>query len=289
MKIVKILGGLGNQMFQYALFLSLKERFSHEQVMIDTSCFRNYPLHNGFEVDRIFAQKAPVASWRNILKVAYPYPNYRFWKIGKYILPKRKTMCVERKNFSFDAAVLTRKGDCYYDGYWQHEEYFCDMKETIWEAFSFPEPVDGRNKEIGALLQASDSVSLHVRRGDYVNHPLFRGICDLDYYKRAIHYMEERVNPQLYCVFSNDMAWCESHLRALLPGKEVVYVDWNKGAESYVDMRLMSLCQHNIIANSSFSWWGAWLNRNPQKVVGAPERWMNSPIEDPVSDKWIKL
>ena len=121
MKIVKILGGLGNQMFQYALFLSLKERFSHEQVMIDTSCFRNYPLHNGFEVDRIFAQKAPVASWRNILKVAYPYPNYRFWKIGKYILPKRKTMCVERKNFSFDAAVLTRKGDCYYDGYWQLE------------------------------------------------------------------------------------------------------------------------------------------------------------------------
>lgn len=209
MKIVKILGGLGNQMFQYALFLSLKERFPHEQVMIDTSCFRNYPLHNGFEVDRIFAQKAPVASWRNILKVAYPYPNYRFWKIGKYILPKRKTMCVERKNFSFDAAVLTRKGDCYYDGYWQHEEYFCDMKETIWEAFSFPEPVDGRNKEIGALLQASDSASLHVRRGDYVNHPLFRGICDLDYYKRAIHYMEERVNPQLYCVFSNDMAWCD--------------------------------------------------------------------------------
>lgn len=151
-------------------------------------------------------------------------------------------MCVERK-LLLCAAVLTRKGDCYYDGYWQHEEYFCDMKETIWEAFSFPEPVDGRNKEIGALLQASDSASLHVRRGDYVNHPLFRGICDLDYYKRAIHYMEERVNPQLYCVFSNDMAWCESHLRALLPGKEVVYVDWNKGAESYVDMRLMSLCQ----------------------------------------------
>ena len=101
--------------------------------------------------------------------------------------------------------------------------------------------------------------------------------------------MEERVNPQLYCVFSNDMAWCEIHLPALLPGKEVVYAGWNKGAESYMDMWLMSLCRHNIIANSSFSWWGAWLNRNPKKVVIAPERWMNSPIEDPVSDKWIKL
>ena len=108
MKIVKILGGLGNQMFQYALSLSLREQFPHEQVMIDTSCFRNYPLHNGFEIDRIFAQKALVASWKDILKVAYPYPNYRFWQIGKYILPKRKTMCVERKDFSFDAAALTR-------------------------------------------------------------------------------------------------------------------------------------------------------------------------------------
>ena len=77
MKIVKILGGLGNQMFQYALSLSLREQFPHEQVMIDTSCFRNYPLHNGFEIDRIFAQKALVASWKDILKVAYPYPNYR--------------------------------------------------------------------------------------------------------------------------------------------------------------------------------------------------------------------
>ena len=84
-------------------------------------------------------------------------------------------MCVERKDFSFDAAALTRKGNCYYDGYWQHEEYFCDVKETIWEAFSFPEPADGQNKEIIALLRASESVSLHVRRGDYVNHPLFRG------------------------------------------------------------------------------------------------------------------
>lgn len=82
-------------------------------------------------------------------------------------------MCVERKDFSFDAAALTRKGNCYYDGYWQHEEYFCDVKETIWEAFSFPEPADGQNKEIIALLRASESVSLHVRRGDYVNHPLF--------------------------------------------------------------------------------------------------------------------
>lgn len=289
MKIVKILGGLGNQMFQYALYLSLKEQFPHEQVKIDISCFKSYPLHNGFEINRVFAQNAPVASFKDILKVAYPYPNYRFWQVGKYILPTRKTMCVERKDFTFDATALIRQGNCYYDGYWQHEEYFCFVKETIWEAFSFPEMTDRRNTEIMQRLQTTNSVSLHIRRGDYINHPFFRGICDLDYYKRAICYMEERVAPQLYCIFSNDIDWCENNLHELLSGKEVIYVDWNNGMESYVDMQLMSLCQHNIIANSSFSWWGAWLNRNPRKIVVSPQKWMNIKAESPIPKSWIKL
>lgn len=289
MKIVKILGGLGNQMFQYALFLSLKERFPHEQVMIDTSCFRNYPLHNGFEINRIFSQNAPVASWRDILKVAYPYPNYRFWQIGKYILPKRKTMYVERKDSSYDATILLQSGNRYYDGYWQHEEYFEDVRESIYKVFSFPAVTDCRNKKIVERIRAVNSVSLHIRRGDYANHPLFRGICDLNYYEQAIGYLEENVQPQLYCIFSNDIQWCERHLSDLLMGKDVVYVDWNKGAQSFVDMQLMSLCKHNIIANSSFSWWGAWLNRHPRKVVVSPKKWMNVELDDPIPSSWIKL
>ena len=289
MKIVKILGGLGNQIFQYALYLSLKERFPNEQVMIDTSCFRAYPLHNGFEIDRIFAQHPSVASWKDIIKVAYPYPNYRFWQVGKYILPKRKTMCMERRNLALDMTILTHKGDCYYDGYWQHEEYFSAVKESIWKVFSFQKMTNKRNVEIAERLRMSNSISLHIRRGDYINHPLFRGICDLDYYKRAICCMEEYVHPQLYCIFSNDIQWCKSNLRDLLPCKEVVYVDWNKGSESYLDMQLMSLCNHNIIANSSFSWWGAWLNRHPQRLVISPRKWTNAKIEDPIPQSWIRL
>lgn len=289
MKIVKILGGLGNQMFQYALYLSLKEQFPDEQVMIDTSCFTAYPLHNGFEVGKIFTLTPAIASWKDILKVAYPYPNYRFWQIGKYILPKRKTMCVERKNLALETSVLMRKGNCYYDGYWQHEEYFSAVKESIWEAYSFPQMTNEWNRKITEQLQIFNSVSLHIRRGDYINHPLFKGICDLDYYKRAICYMEEHVHPQLYCIFSNDIQWCKNNLHDLFLGKEVVYVSWNKGAESYVDMQLMSLCKHNIIANSSFSWWGAWLNRYPGKVVVSPQKWTNVDIEDPIPQNWIKL
>lgn len=289
MKIVHVIGGLGNQMFQYALFLSLKEQFPDEEVKIDISCFRNYPLHNGFEIDKIFAQNPPVASWKDMLKLAYPYPNYRFWQIGKYILPQRKTMCIERKDLALDTNILKRTGDCYYDGYWQHEEYFNKIKESIWKAYSFPEMINERNKELAEQLQISNSVSLHIRRGDYINHPLFKGICDLDYYKRAIHYMEEHIHPRLYCIFSNDMQWCENNLHDLFPNKEVVYVDWNKGKVSYVDMQLMSLCRHNIIANSSFSWWGAWLNRHLGKVVISPHKWTNAEMEDPIPPSWVKL
>lgn len=289
MKIVKIVGGLGNQMFQYALYLSLKEQFPNEQVMIDTSCFKAYSLHNGFEIDRVFALDTPVASWRDILKVAYPYPNYRFWQVGKYLLPKRKTMCVERKDFSYDTTVLTQGGDRYYDGYWQHEEYFYEARESIHKSFSFPAMTDNRNKEIMTRLRATNSVALHIRRGDYINHPLYRGICDLNYYKRAIGYLEKNVEPQLYCIFSNDIEWCESNLYDLLLGKEVLYVDCNKGMQSFVDMQLMSLCMHNVIANSSFSWWGAWLNRNPRKVVVSPKKWLNVESEDPIPDSWIRI
>lgn len=101
--------------------------------------------------------------------------------------------------------------------------------------------------------------------------------------------MENTVNPQLYCIFSNDIDWCESNLGDLLSGKEVIYVDWNKGADSYVDMQLMGMCRHNIIANSSFSWWGAWLNRNPQKVVVSPNKWLNIESESPIPRSWIKV
>lgn len=289
MKIVKILGGLGNQMFQYALFLSLKELFPNERVMIDISCFKGYTLHNGFEIDRIFAQKPTIASWKDILKVAYPYQNYRLWQIYKHVLPKRKTMCIEQKKLSLDTSILLHKGDCYYDGYWQHEEYFYTIKESIRNAFSFPEITNERNKETTIRIQMSNSVSLHVRRGDYINHKLYRGICDIEYYKRAIQYIEKHVQPQLYCIFSNDTEWCKNSLHELFWGKEVIYVDWNRGADSFIDMQLMSLCSHNIIANSSFSWWGAWLNQHPDKIVISPTKWINAEVEDPIPKRWIKL
>lgn len=290
MKIVKILGGLGNQMFQYALYLALKKQFPNERVAIDISCFNGYPLHNGFEIDNIFSLNSDIATWKEVAKLAYPYPNYRCWQIGKHLLPKRKTMCIEKNSLMFDDTVLSQPGDRYYDGYWQHEKYFSFAKEQIYSAFIFPPPEDVRNRELMAHVTTSNSVAVHIRRGDYVNHPYFKGICDVDYYKRAIAYMEEFINPELYCVFSNDIAWCKDELGDSLPKNNTIYVNWNNGHKSYIDMQIMSNCKHIIIANSSFSWWGAWLNQNKHKVVVAPSKWNNiKQAKYPVPASWIKI
>lgn len=290
MKIVKILGGLGNQMFQYALYMALKQKYPNEEVMIDVSCFRGYPLHNGFELDDIFLLNSPKATWKDIIKVSYPYPNYRCWQIGKYIMPKRRTMCIEQKNFALNLNIFSLSGDFYFDGYWQHEEYFNFIRDKICKAFTFTPLTDEANKKVLHRILLTNSVSIHIRRGDYINHPFFRGICDLDYYKRAITYLKEKVNPQLYCIFSNDIEWCKRNLSTYLLNDSVLYVNWNNDARSYRDMQLMSCCKHNIIANSSFSWWGAWLNSNPEKVVLAPSRWMNIKMEkDPIPEHWIRI
>lgn len=290
MKIVKIIGGLGNQMFQYALYLSLQESFPDEKIMIDISNFKGYPLHNGFELDNIFKLNYCVATWRDIIKVAYPYPTYRCWKVGKYILPRRKTMCIEKHDFALDETVLQNVANRFFDGYWQNEYYFKAVKKKIHEAYIFPEIADVRNMKIMQEVKNAYSVAIHIRRGDYINHPYFRGICDLKYYRQAIEYITQKTKVDLFCIFSNDIKWCHEMLAGSLVGYKVVFVDWNKGRYSYVDMQLMSSCKHNIIANSSFSWWGAWLNKNPDKIVIAPDKWMNIQIKnDPISDNWIRI
>lgn len=124
---------------------------------------------------------------------------------------------------------------------------------------------------------------------NYLKDPIY-GVCSSDYYIRAITELNQSVNPDMYCIFSDDIEWCKENLKFLIGDKEVVFVDWNKGQESFRDMQLMSLCHYNIIANSSFSWWGAWLNNNDGKVVVAPERWMNKPlVNDPICDNWKRI
>ena len=289
MKIVKILGGLGNQMFQFALYKSLQQRFPEERVLIDLRCFRGYPKHRGFEIGRVFGADYDAANWREVARLAYPYPNFQTWRFGSRLLPTRCSMLKEHAEFTYEPTALTRTTDTYYDGYWQHEEYFRDVRDTILQTFRFPE-FDDRNRETAQRLQSTNSIAIHVRRGDYTHDKLFHDICDLNYYRQAISRMQQAVGGNLFCIFSDDLRWCRERIAPLLEDKLIFYVDWNRGDRSVQDIHLMSLCRHNIIANSSFSWWGAWLNPNPDKIVIAPEKWMHiKGTQSPVPNDWIRI
>lgn len=288
MKIVNILGGLGNQMFQYALAVALRERQPDRIVRIDPSGFKGYPLHNGYELRRIFNVDIPEASVMEQMRVYYPLRNYRMWQIGNRLLPLRKSTVKENADMRFTPSVLSDEQSAYYLGYWQTEKYFKDIRPHILEAFRFPSIKPGsRNEAIIDEIGSKNVISVHVRRGDYVKIGNTQGICTLDYYRKALELMKEKTEPEMFLVFSDDISWCRDNIARFLGDIPAVYVDWNKGENSFRDMQLMSRCRHNIIANSSFSWWGAWLNSNPDKIVIIPSRWMNGGgWVDIVPDSW---
>ena len=206
-----------------------------------------------------------------------------------HYLPNRKSMTMGTTAIPFDYSQVTREDTAFYDGYWQNEGNFKHVRNKILEVYTFPEFTDERNIELAGRLKSANSVSCHVRRGDYLKEPNMC-VCAPNYYARAITEMNERVAPKLYVIFSDGIQWCKENLGGLIGDREVIFVDWNKGENSFRDLQLMTLCKHNIIANSSFSWWGAWLNRNVNKVVIAPEVWMNKPIvNDPICSDWIRV
>lgn len=291
MRIVNILGGLGNQMFQYALAVALQAAHPKEAVRIDPSGFKGYPLHNGYELKRIFDVKIPEASFMEQMSVYYPLRNYRMWQIGNKVLPKRSSMMTESADMRFAPEVLSSPRSLYYLGYWQTEKYFKDVCQEILEAFAFSRfSPDSPNEKLAEHIAGKNTVSIHIRRGDYLKIGNTQGICTLEYYKKAIDKLKEYITPELFLVFSDDIQWCRDNLADSFGEIHVRFVDWNRGDESYRDMQLMSLCSHNIIANSSFSWWGAWLNNNPDKIVITPSRWMNGEgWVDIIPDNWIKI
>jgi hypothetical protein len=276
-------------MFDYAMYLAVKEAHPNEKVLCTNNSFKGYGLHNGYELERIFNIKIDKASLWQLAKVAYPFFNYKSWQIMRHILPKRKSMTLGTTQIPFNYSEVQREDSVFYDGYWQNEKNFMNIRSRVLDAFTFSEFESNNNKKLSTVLKEEISVSCHIRRGDYLLEPNFC-VCTPDYYERAIALMNERVNPSIYCIFSDDIAWCKENISTIVGNRRIVFVDWNKGENSYRDMQLMSLCKHNIIANSSFSWWGAWLNQNPNKVVMAPELWMrNKIVNNPICDNWVKI
>jgi len=290
--ITHVIGGLGNQMFQYAVgrALSLARGVP---LRLDTQDFEGYTLHNGFELHRIFNIDAQIANARDVRQVLgwralSPLRRKLFHK--RFVKFRGKNLFVDSlSNHRYHLADMP--DTCYLMGNWQSERYFVQVADTIRADFSFKVLPSGRNAELVELIGKTTAVSLHVRRGDIASNPAslaVHGLCSLDYYRRAIEYVTANVAKPEFVIFSDDMAWVRENLHVDHPCH---YVDHNKGLESYNDMRLMSLCHHHIIANSSFSWWGAWLNPNMDKIVVAPQRWFaaNYDSSDIVPSSWIQM
>jgi len=273
MKVVKFLGGLGNQMFQYAFYLSLEKHFKN--VKADLSDFESYALHNGFELEKIFNIHLKPASTFD-LRLLLPENRKWIWRKLRRLYNAKDAYWEEFPQFVFHKQVLEETKSKYYWGYWQHINYFQAIEKDIRAAFRFPEMSDEKNISLAKRIKENSSVALHVRRGDYIQHPILGGLCDEEYYKKSIDYINEQVESPLFIIFSNDIAWCKEQFGNL----NAVFVDWNTGRDSYIDMQLMSMCKHFIIANSSFSWWGAWLQASPDKIVISPKKWVNDDSAD---------
>jgi hypothetical protein len=196
------------------------------------------------------------------------------------------------RSLRFDPEIFDIAGDVYLDGYWQSERYFADIEEILRREFILQVDPDPLTFGLCKLAHAVESVSVHIRRGDYILNPVtrrFHGTCPPDYYGRAARYLADKLKDVHFFVFSDDPAWVRENLSLDYP---VTYVTHNGPDKGHEDLRIMTHCKHHIIANSSFSWWGAWLGRHPGKIVVAPLKWLvDEAIQtgDLIPSRWIRL
>tara|TARA_B100001989_G_C24520923_1_gene455809 strand:+ start:724 stop:1587 length:864 start_codon:yes stop_codon:yes gene_type:complete len=269
---INVYGGLGNQMFQYASGKSVSLK-KNTELSLDKSLFKNYKLHN-FLLDKFNIKyvDSDNSKLRNVL-IKNNYTRYILSQINKFKIC-RFNILFEREEFLYNKNIDSMKFN-YMFGYWQSVDYFKDIRKELLIDFSLKDKLDTNNKRLLADILKSNSVSIHVRRGDYLKTKDARnghGLCSLEYYNDSIKYINERVPDANFYVFSDDIEWVKNSFVSKSP---MIFVNNNfKNPEK--DLILIKNCKHNIIANSTFSWWGAWLNENENKIVIMPNKWMNN-------------
>lgn len=287
MIIVNLKGGLGNQMFQYALgrALSLK---NNDILKLDTeslskakelgNIYRPFDLE-AFAIYKDIASKEEVAALR--------YPHGILSKLTELFAQK----ILRRSTVVFDKKILTLTGNQYLDGYWQSPLYFEAIRDTLLTDFTPKAQLSASGQALLQQLADTNSVAIHIRRGDYVANPRVlreNGICSIEYYRKAAAEVEKTQKNTTYFIFSDDIDWVKANLE--LPATEMFYVQ-DATLSSPQELYLMSQAKHNIIANSSFSWWAAWLNQNENKIVVAPTPWFNTVTFDKnlIPPTWIQI
>ena len=293
--IVKLSGGMGNQMFQYATARHLAQ-LNEAALLLDLTGFETYKLHD-FSLQH-FALTAPIVpKWeiKSALGNSAALAALAFWRSPTLGMPVRGTKFhpVVQQGLGYDAALLANRGCLHLDGYWQSPRYFDAIQEQIRADFHITTPPTSPNQEMAHRIADSHSVSLHVRRADYVNNPKTLGIhgtCSAAYYAAAVDAITAQAADLRFFIFSDDIPWARENLT--FQGDKV-FVDFNNASRNYEDLRLMSLCRHHITANSTFSWWGAWLG-NPGGITLTPARWFSEeakgpPVTDLVPPGWTRV
>ena len=272
-------------MFQYALGRKLADKYN-TSLRLDISGYktgggvtRRHFLLSDFNI------KADLVS-EEISQTFFDKVQDKF----DVLLPYYSRRVVNQIGFGFDENILKIPNNSFINGYWQSEKYFAGIAQPLRDELILKKPFQDSIIDLVKFIKCFNTVSVHFRRGDYlVNEEVssVHGFCDFDYYSRAINMLSRRFDNIALVVFSDDMEWVKSNFKSNL---QIRFVE-NYGNASD-EICLMSLCKHNIIANSTFSWWGAWLNRNPEKIVVAPEKWFATTArsaKDLVPESWIKL
>lgn len=269
MKVIEFWGGLGNQLFEYTYYLFIKEKYSKETVC---TFFPNRHVgHNGFELTKWFDVQLNEPLWSK------PICSILYWS-SRVIRHLGIPIWFIREKETDKEDVI------FHEGYWQDKKYITEsgvLHNLKYRKYK----LTNRNKEIITKIKSTNSVSIHIRRGDYLNHPeLYGDICTPSFYVKALTKIKENVPSPTFFIFSDDLDFA----RSLLKDENIVIIDCNRGTNSFYDMYLMSQCKYMILANSTFSYWAALLNRN-KPIVVCPDKWTNINSPDIIQDDWIKV
>ena len=294
MKIVVAFGGLGNVMFYYALANAYRQKGVKAFVFVSKTNLEHY----NYSLKEVFPN---ISMWGNLNGVEKVYYfiiqrirdfSYKKYKVPhKFLFAPFTGLYYDQEPVKFIPSIFENlEENQYLIGHFQSYKFFNEYRDSVLNELQFSiESLSLQTRLMAKNMQLKNSVSIHVRRGDYLNgyyYETLGKICDLDYYKRAISVIKDKVADPHFFIFSDDPSYVADNLKI----ENATYVDFNRGSDSWQDMYLMSQCKHNIIANSTFSWWGAWLNTNLNKIVVAPNRWFaNMDNDEIVLPEWIRL
>jgi hypothetical protein len=294
---VQIMGGLGNQMFQYATGRALAQRLGARLTLDCTPRMANPRtfMLDRFPIEAGIIRNAPVEirprrfQLRGSLGRWITHSVHDVFARTEEIDGHRFKIAYEKRAFAYDPRVQSLAGSIYLIGWWQSYRYFDCVAGIIRSELRSPTQPRPSNQAWLERIRQTDSVCLHVRRGDYLDPAsvAYFGVCLPSYYTNAVRFIRERVERPAFFVFSDDLAWC----RANLPGEDMTFVDANTPDDAADELALMAACRHHIIANSSFSWCAAWLAHHPAQAVVAPDPWFKGERSTPdlLPPSWVRM